>query len=426
MLCSKYAFTTCLILLGASLPAFGEKPLTIDEAVAEALGENPKLKSEKAQVDAYQARIGVAKSLDDPMVGVEFYDVPMNTTDPTKGNEINYSFVQKIPFPGKLATQGKMAQNLYQAQRSTYDAKMLETQVNTEHAYHDLYFIDGSLRINKELQALWRKLVASEEGRYTTSAKSSRNFLKTKVELDKLQSEGALLEAKRIRDQATLNILRHKNPGDPILLAELPTHEHPYPTYEEFEKIVFEKHPELKVAQHLAEASKNNASLAKRQTALPDLELRGTYVQRFGQIDAWTTEARINIPFLWGKTRKQLKEAKAMSRASEQEYISVKDERLADLKQSYAQLESAKKSYALYRTKILPYSTMSLKSSEAAYETGTIDFINFIDSAREFKEAKQGGLEAFVEYQKAITHLKEAAGEDFMAALMQNNHTEEK
>ncbi len=403
-----------LIVILAPLQGSAQNALTIEAAVAQALQANPALKAKEAEVQASKARIGIARSLEDPMVGVEFENVPIDTADITRGMQTNYSVIQKFSFPSKLITQGKVAKNSYRAEESVYEWERLNLEVETEHAFHDLYFVEKSFAINRELQGLWQTLAGSEKGRYTTGSESSQNFLKSKVELEKLRTEGELLGAKKAELQARLNILRGMNPNQPILLAELPKHNHSLPAYAELESRVLERHPELKAAQYQVAASKSNLSLTRQQTLLPDLQARFSYGQRYGAQDAWTGEAMITIPFLWGKNRKAIQEAKAMAKIAGREKENLQNEQLAMLKGSYARLESSKRIYDLYATKILPNATVAWQGARSAYQTGKEDFINTIDTAREFQEAKFKTLEAFVDYHRAITHLKLAVGGDWM------------
>lgn len=402
-----------VLLLFVVFSARGEEPLTIEQAVSEALNANPALKAKEAEVKASKARIGIARSLDDPMVGVEFEDVPIDTVNIKRGMETNYSVIQKFPFPSKLITQGRVAKNSFRAEESNYEWGKVNLVVETEHAFHDLYFIEKSLVINRELRGLWQTLSASEKGRYETGNGGAQNFLKAKVESEKLESEGELLEAKKIEMQARLNVLLGRDIHQPIALAQLPKHNHPFPPYAELEKRVLERHPELKMAQYGVATSKSNLSLARQQTLLPDFQTRFTYGQRYGLQDTWTGEAMITIPFLWGKNRKAIQEAKAMERMAGREKENVQNERLAMLKESYARLESTKRIYDLYTTKILPNATVAVKGVQAGYQTGKVMFIDAIDTAREFQEAKFKTLEAFVDYHEAITHLKLAVGENW-------------
>ena len=403
----------CLGLSLFSVPIFAGELLTLDEAVSQALQENPGFKAEQAKTEAYKARIGVAKSLDDPMVGVEFYDVPISTRDVTQGMETNYSLIQKIPFPGKLKSKGKVAENEYLARRSLLDATKLDLIMQTEHAFHDLYYAQQARIINKALRSLWKKLVASEEARYETGKNSSQNLAKAKIELDKLESEAALLEAKEIQEEAKLNVLRHRDPSESVHLASLPETSHLVPSYETFEKVLLKKHPEIKAVDFELASQKANVSSARKELALPDFQTRFTYAQRYGLEDAWTGEVMLNIPFFWSKNRKALKEAKAMERAMEQEKLAVKDDKLGMLKETYARYQSSKKIVALFRVKILPHAKIALQSAQAAYQIGDEDFLSLVDTARQLKESKLGFLEALVAYHRSITDLKSALGVDF-------------
>lgn len=408
-----YIFIIVLSGLVAQTARSGEV-LTIEEAVAQALAENPGLQAGEAEVQAQKARISIERSLDEPMAGVEFYNVPINTTDIQQGMETNYSFVQKFPFPSKLATKSGMAKKKYLAQKNLYEGDRISVLVETEHAFHDLYYLARALKINRELQGLFQKLAASLEAGYATTHEPSQNFLKARVELEKLQSESAMIEARQVQAQARLNILRHRHPSEPVRLAELPKTDHPIPSYEEFEKKMLTIHPELKAAEFSAEAAKSNVTLARQELILPDFQTRFTYAERYALQDAWTGEVMINIPFLWGKRRKEIQESVAMRRAAERELASVRNDRLAMLKESYANWESRKKSHRIFRGRVLPHAALALQSARSIFETSPGDFLSLIDAARTFKEAKLGELEARVEVHKALTHLKLAVGQDFL------------
>lgn len=407
------ALTAAMALgLEPALVRAGE-PLTIEQAVEEALAANPSLAAAGKEVEAAKARVGAARSLNDPMVGVEFEEVPIDTTDVTRGMMTNYVFTQELPFPSKLITKTKSARKNYLAEQSGYEAGKIGLVVEVEHAYHHLYFFDRALRINRELQGLFQKLAASEQAQYQTGATTSQNFLKARVEAEKLKSEEALLEAEKIMALAQLNILRNKNPKEEIGLAEFPP-AHTLPAYEALEEKFFKKNPELKTAQLRAEAFKADASLAKQEAWIPDLAARFAYNQRYGQQDAWTGGAMVNLPFVWGKNRKEAKEAKAMAQASRFASTNVQNEGLAMLKESYARWESSKQSHTIFQTRILPQAQLALKSAESAYQTGKDDFLSLMDAAREFKEAKLGALEALVDFHRAATHLKGAVGEEVL------------
>src|SRR3989338_6579481 len=102
-----------------------------------------------------------------------------------------------------------------------------------------------------------------------------------------------------------------------------------------------------------------------------------------------------------------------MERASRQTMIATQDQLLARLQDAYAHWKASQTQFDLYRRQILPQAAMAMKSAEASYETGRGEFMNFVDTARQFKKSKLGELTARVEYHKSLTHLKEAIGKEF-------------
>ncbi|MBI4223545.1 MAG: TolC family protein, partial [Deltaproteobacteria bacterium] len=319
---------------------------------------------------------------------------------------------QDLPFPTKLAAKSKAAKKNYLAEQNSYEAEKIELTVAVEHSYHQLYLFDRSLGVNRELQGVFQRLAAAEQAKYQTGGNTSQNFLKARVEAEKLKNEEALLKAERVMALAQLNRLRNKNPGEEVFLAGLPSL-HMVPSRDALEEKFFEKNPEVKSAKLRAEAFKTDASLAKQEAWIPDLQARLAYNQRYNQQDAWTAGAMINIPFVWGKKRKEAKEATAMAQAARHALRDVENERLARLEESYARLLSARQSHAIFKEKILPQAQLALKSAESAYQTGQDDFLSLIDAARGFKEATLEALEALVDYHRAVTDLKGAVGEDW-------------
>ncbi|MBI4125744.1 MAG: TolC family protein [Deltaproteobacteria bacterium] len=412
--CKKiFSLALVLALLAPFPPANARGPLTIEAAVQEALQANPALMAAGKEVEAAKARIHSARSLNDPMVGVEFEEVPVTTSDITQGMMTNYVLTQDLPFPTKLAAKSKAAKKNYLAEQNSYEAEKIDLMMAVEHSYHHLYLFEHSLGINRELQGVFQRLAAAEQAKYQTGGNTSQNFLKARVEAEKLKNEEALLEAERVMALAQLNRLRNKNPGEEVSLAGLPSL-HPVSSHDALEEKFFKKNPEVKSAKLRAEAFKADASLAKQEAWIPDLQARFAYNQRYNQQDAWTGGAMINLPFVWGKKRKEAREAKAMAQAARHALRDVENERLARLEESYARLESARQSHAIFKEKILPQAQLALKSSEAAYQTGQDDFLSLIDAAREFKEVKLSALEAFVNYHRAVTDLKGAVGEEIL------------
>ena len=92
-------------------PAQAEEPAILAALVQEALQKNPAVQSASRQVQALRHRVPQAKTLPDPTVGVgwtgNIAPFSVQTGDPSSYRGITAS--QTLPYPGKLALQGKIA-----------------------------------------------------------------------------------------------------------------------------------------------------------------------------------------------------------------------------------------------------------------------------------------------------------------------------
>src|SRR5438094_2192242 len=97
------AFPLLVVLNSASLGRAqvveAERPLSLSEAIAEAMKSNPEIQAAKNKVESVRARSKQATYLEDPELNLEAWGVPLN--HPVKfrsANPIDLGMIQKIPF----------------------------------------------------------------------------------------------------------------------------------------------------------------------------------------------------------------------------------------------------------------------------------------------------------------------------------------
>src|SRR5205807_9021770 len=108
----SFLFLTVLDGASASSAQVAEVqgPLSLSEAIAEALKDNPEIQAARKKVESARARAGQATYLEDPEVNLEAWGVPLN--HPVKfrsANPIVLGLRQKFPFFGKLGLKGDIA-----------------------------------------------------------------------------------------------------------------------------------------------------------------------------------------------------------------------------------------------------------------------------------------------------------------------------
>ena len=205
------------LLIPSPLVAQGDV-LTFEEAIAEALSVNLDIQAAQYRSTAAKARIPQAKALDDPMVGITFEDVPIDTIDVNRGEKINYRAQQNLPFPGKRYVRGKAARFDARAVEETSRGQIGDVLLDLKRTYYTLYQIDRSLEVNGENQRLLRQFLGSAETWYATGKATADAPLKAQVELSKLKNEEILLEQQRITHQAHLKAKLNRTTHEEIRL----------------------------------------------------------------------------------------------------------------------------------------------------------------------------------------------------------------
>lgn len=381
-------FIIILILaLFSSLPAGAEEGvLTLDEAVAEVLATNQDIQAAQYRTTAAKARIPQAKSLEDPMVGVEFYDVPIDTLDVTQGMEINYMIEQEIPFPGKRRIRGKAARHEADAVRENSRGRIADVLLDLKRTYYDLYRLDRTLEALKENERLMRQFLGTAETWYATGKAGADTPLKAQVELSEIQNEQILLQQERITHEAHLKALLNRPSHGEIRLPKNLQWPRVSKNLDEIEALALEKRPEIREITSMRKSQKAELTAA-RQGLIPDFSLGLEYNQRPNQIDAWTGTAKINLPlFFWGKNRGEIREAKANLKASEAEENSIRVHTQHEIEQAFSGVRAGEKLVQSYRSGILPQSKATLEAARLAYGAGKVDFMTLIDSARTYKD----------------------------------------
>lgn len=367
--------------------------LTLDEAVKQVLAANPDIQAAGFKAEAARARIPQAKALDDPMVGVMFDDVPIDTTNVRRSEEIDYRIEQKIPFPGKRYVRGKAARFEAKATEELSRGRVQDVLLDLKRTYYDIYRLDRLLEVNRETQGLLRQFLGSAKTWYATGRTTVDTPLKAEVELSKLKNEFLLLEQERITHHSHLKALLNRAGHNEIRLPKTLKWPDLKTSLEEIQTLAGVSRPELGTLREMEKQERSKLTSA-RQGLLPDFSLGFQYGRRPGAQDTWTGTAMVNLPiFFLGKNRGEIREAKASLKATEAEHRSMETHTRHEVDQAYSAVQAAEKIIASYRQGILPQARTTLESARIAYASRKIDFMTLIDAARTYKEVQASFFE---------------------------------
>lgn len=415
-----YSKIFSILILGGFIllrPAWADPEpalLNLDEAVKEALALNPEIHAMKQKVEAAHFKALQAGVWDDPQLGVEFEGMPKNTLDWGRYQDIEWSFSQNIPFPGKLSLKRKMAEQEVQKAHLEYLEKEREVTSLVKETYADFYLTGQSLKILKRHEELLKQFSQIAQKKYELGKGAQQDVLKAQVELAKMRNRILIETQEQSAVGARLNRLLAR-PYDTALgePRALPLENFSWDDAQ-LMSLALENRSELKFYEFGIKSNEYGVKLARREywpnffTRLETRQFEGTGLQEYDVM------LGINVPWLWTRSRvsNALKEARANLEEAKSEYSAKQLEIFLSIKENAIKVRTARNLVDLYRTDVLPVAEQAVQAAQVNYQTDKIDFLMLLDGQRSLLEFQLEYEEAARDYHKSRAELERSVGKE--------------
>jgi len=391
--------------------------VSLDLLINEALENNPKVKAAYNEWQAAQFKIKEVSSLPDPTASYTHFGQNIETRVGPQENK--YGVSQKIPFPGKLNLKAKAQDKNAQMLKEKYEAAKRELIKNIKFVYYDIFWVDKAIQISEEEKSILESLEKVAQRKYESNFSPQQDVIKAQVELSKLIDKLFHLKQNRRSLVAKMNSLLNR-PKGAILgrVGNVESEDFRYPLEELY--IIAQKEAQELVAASLdVERAQYEKSLANLDY-FPDFTFGVDYTQigaghttasNDGQ-DAWTGKVAINIPIWFDKLGAQLKEKKASLQASRDTYENIENSIAYEVQDLYFKITTYRDITLLYKTALLPQTEQAFQAAKIGYETGEVDFLNWLDAERILLQTRLAYYKTIVDYQKSIAYLERVVGRD--------------
>jgi outer membrane protein TolC len=394
-------------------PQKADSVMRLEDLIVEALANNPEIQAAERMVDAKRAVAPQQRTLPDPMIsgGWAGNIVPpfsVQTGDPSSARMLGFS--QEIPFPGKLALRGRIADTEATAEQWNYERTKLAVISNLKQTYYDLFFIEKAIATVQKDKDLLEKLAKIAEARYAVGKGMQQDVIRAQVEISKLLERLTLLEQREGVAQAMLRSLLNRPPDAPIgLPAEITKTELPY-SLNEFEAIAEAQSPDLKSQEREIDKSQLALNLAKKDY-YPDFGVGFTYFNRPQLPEMYSLNFTAKVPiYFWKKQRYGVEEAASGLVSSKKRAEAVRANLFFKVKDQYLAMKASERLMDLYSKAIVPQSTLALDSSLSGYQVGNIDFLSMLSNFLTVLDYELNYYDSLTNYQKAVARLEEILG----------------
>ncbi|HET9830341.1 MAG TPA: TolC family protein [Vicinamibacterales bacterium] len=396
-------------------------PLSLADAIAEALSKNPDLLALRAQLPVTRARPAQERALMPPMVEAQIWQWPINTLNPANVNMYMFMVDQDLPGRGKRRLHAAVAQKDVALAESDVAIRSRLLVNEVKQAYSALFIGRKAIDVHLASVDLLRQVADVSQVKYATGRISQQDILKPVTEISKHHSDIVMFEEQARIAAARLNILLDRAPDAPIGPLAEPVEQTLLPASGDMQRLAIEHQPELRKAA--IEVERAEAELASaRQDYKPDFSLQGGYQVMPNQTDAWLARVGITWPKApWSRGKIDARVAEqiaAVSAAKARERAMENNIRLA-VQEALVRAQSAQQRAALARTTILPQAKQTFDVSRVAYQADRIDFQTVLDNQRMLLDSELDYYKALSDFEQALADLERAIGTDLPSGTTQ-------
>ena len=379
-----------------------------DQLVQIAWQTNPSVASLTEKIEAARQRVPQAGVWADPMLAVEYSNVPVDTfalgDHPMSGVQLKLQ--QTFPFPGTTGKRKAVAEAMTGVARFDLKEKQNQIRAMVKRAYWNLTLVRHLRVITEQHVQEIDDLVVSVNSRYQTGAAGQHDLLRLMVLRDRLIDDLDDFNRKEATVLASLNTLLNRAPDEPV---QTPAKVEPavvsMPEQEAWDSAQ-KSHPLVLAKTEQAKADRLGAERASYEgwpdpTVWVGYRFREEITNPQGMvtdkgIDFFTAGLSIPIPVFngsrWGAAER---EKLAQKRSAQSDRAAIAEQIRGELRTAYASWQRAISKSKTYAETIQPVQKQTLQATLAAYQVGRADFtslyaaeVGLLDVERELIKAK--------------------------------------
>lgn len=390
----------------------------VDSLLAYAKSRNPEFAAMQAEAEASAERVVPAGALPDPKFRTELRDITRfgeqnATLSPSRVGSTRYLLMQDIPWYGKRDLKREIAELEADGAKGRALGAWADIAGRIKVNFSQLYYLRQNERLTREILDLMTRLEKVAQVRYAGGLAAQQDVIRAQVEQTNMRNELIALESEQQYLRARLNALLSRPTtaqlAEPSQLRKLPA-----PATLDF--VALEERVRVRNPQLFADESKIKAAEKTRdltyKNRYPDFTLGVSPIQYQGAIKEWELMVELNIPLQQVSRRAQERESESMLNAARARKEATVNQVTAELAESLAGLEAARRTETLLTGSLIPQSELTFQAALAGYETGKVDFATLLDAQRQIRQAKQNQFKAQVDAQVRLAEIERLLGEE--------------
>jgi outer membrane protein, heavy metal efflux system len=404
----------CVFVLWAGA-AFGQTaPTSLQLLIAEARQNNAAIKAAERAIQTSEYMPKQASALPDTEVMVQ--SLTVGSPRPFAGYSnsdfayIGFGASQELPYPGKRALRGNVAQHDIAISRAQKGAITWEVLTRLKLAYFQLAASQQLVAVLENNRQLANEIEQAAEIRYRVGQGTQQDVLRAQLERTKLLNDLFMQRRESVRAQVVLKALLNRSPESSDIVPEPLSARRISEPAALFSKLR-QNNPELQVSAEQVSQSQVAAALAKREQKAD-----------FGVQYMWQHTADTFRDYYMGTftiklpNRSRVGAAEAESRAKVTQAEAEKESRLnqmeSDLGEQLAIVQTSNEQLTVYEQGLIPQSESALNAGLAGYRAGKQEYQGLLGSYNDTLRLAMDRERTLAEHEGAIAQIERLIGEE--------------
>ncbi|MBI5592104.1 MAG: TolC family protein [Deltaproteobacteria bacterium] len=374
---------------------------------------SPEVRAAKASWRGSIEKYRVETGYPDPTITTIYY--PYDPSRDWGNKRVEAMFSQTIPFPGKLAAAGRVAETESEMAKLELDRTVRDTAVKVRESYHELQYIREAVRIADLNRSALEHLRNIGETAYAQNRTALYDVLKAQSQSGQVQYDRLLLEELERTEITRLNALMNRQPEAVIgPLQDEPQAPLVYGLNDIY--ALAETHrEEIRVAAVGANKSRAEADVARYQNLpefmvgfkyeydapdTPDAPANNFYGIQFG----------MTLPIWWNKNAGRREMARAGTEKAAALVSAQINEAHALIRETYFRLKNAERLLTLYRDQLLPQASKAMQTAEIWNREGQGSLTDFVETEAVWYNFQLALARSRADYGKYLARLEGIVG----------------
>lgn len=373
------------------------KQVSVEEAVAIALKNNPSAKAANFEVNKQETLKGATIDLD--KTAVDYVRGQINTIV----TDYQWNISQDFKFPTVYGTQAKLQKEKIALSKTARVLQKNEIERQVRATYYGLQYAKENLILIEELELAYKNFAQIAKKRFETGEVNliEKMAAEAKGEEIKLVKQEAMLDVETLQEQLRLLL----NVEEEVTVLDTPIKKIMFTE----EVSVAEDNPVLQFQQNKLQVTQREYKLEKAQF-LPNLSA-GYFNQQIEGIKNLTGfQVGVKVPLFFWSQNSKTKAAKIQSDIAEFNYEQTRLQLSASLKSLEQDFEKYKASLRYYETRGLQLADKLFFSATKAYKEGEVNYVEYIATLEQAVTIKRDYLSKLNLYNQTVNEINYLTG----------------